>query len=221
MMRPVSPVALAVAGMASCRRCLRKCLRACFLASAMVCALFKAHAEPAAATDVQLREQQRARIQAERARIEAKFAAELAECQQRFVVTACVDGARQRRREALAAPRTEALTLDDLERRERAEARRVAIEAKQREAAARVEPAASVPAGRVRPEAPATASPPRPSDPAAAASAAAAQAQQRAAAARERQAEIQATQARIRARQAERLRDGKVAAPLPVPAASR
>ena len=43
----------------------------------------------------------------------------------------------------------------------------------------------------------------------------------RAQARRERQAEIEATQERIRARQADRLRDGKVAAPLPVPAASR
>lgn len=193
----------------------------------LACWLSAAHAQPGAADaagDTQAREQQRARIQAERTRIEAQFTAEMAECQQRFVVTACADAARQRRRDALAAPRTQALMLDDLERRERAVARREAVQTKQREAAARVVPAAaaSAPLAGVRREpAEASSAPSRRSDPDAAATAAAAQANQRAIATRERQAEIAATQARIRARQAERRREGKAAAPLPVPAASR
>jgi len=182
---------------------------------------------PASASEsnAQERELLRARIKDERSRIEAQFSAEMAACRQRFVVTACLDDARQRRRDALTAPRTEELTLDDLERRERAAVRREAIEAKQREAASRPAAplAASAPGERVRPGPSAATSTPatQRADPGAAVSAAQASARQRANAARERQAQIEATQARIRDRQAERLREGKVAAPLPLPAASR
>lgn len=187
-----------------------------------------ATADGHAAGDAAAREQARGRIQAERTRIETQFNAELAACQQRFVVTACADEARLRRREALAKPRAEGLALDDIERRERAVARRELVQAKQREASARVAPASpasapSAPSARVRPAPPpaAAASSVHHHRGAAAASAAEAAAQERSQAARDRQAEIAATQARIRARQAERLREGKVAAPLPVPAASR
>jgi len=178
----------------------------------------------ASASNAKGRELLRARIKDERSRIETQFNAEMAACRQRFVVTACVDDARQRRRDALTAPRAEELTLDDLERRERAAVRREVIQAKQREAASRAAAplAASAPGERVRPgPSAATSAPAQRADPGAAASAAQASARQRANAARERQAQIEATQARIRERQAERLREGKVAAPLPVPAASR
>ena len=178
----------------------------------------------ASASNAKGRELLRARIKDERSRIETQFNAEMAACRQRFVVTACVDDARQRRRDALTAPRAEELTLDDLERRERAAVRREVIQAKQREAASRAAAplAASAPGERVRPgPSAATSAPAQRANPGAAASAAQASARQRANAARERQVQIEATQARIRERQAERLREGKVAAPLPVPAASR
>ena len=186
--------------------------------------LAAAPAQVAAADTAEQREQLRARIQTERERIEARFSADMAACQQRFAVTACADEASQRRREALAGPRAQAFMLDDMERRERAVARREAVIAKQREAASR--PAPSLPASaplarRVQPAAPAASPAQGRGNPGAAASAASAEAQRRAQARRERQAEIEATQERIRARQADRLRDGKVAAPLPVPAASR
>ena len=108
-------------------------------------------AQPSAASAAQAqhgqqgrqREQARARIQAERTRIESRFNAEMADCQRRFVVTACMDEARQRRREALAVPRAEGLALDDIERRERAVARRELLQAKQREAAVGGAPALS------------------------------------------------------------------------------
>ena len=171
------------------------------------------------AADTAGREQARARMQAERTRVEDRFKAEMAVCQHRFIVTACEDEARLRRRDGLALPRAEGLALDDIERRERAVARRETVQAKQREAATRTAPtapaSAALPKARRAPDASAV-FPPR-DDPAAAASAQAV-AQQRALAARERRAEIEATQARIRARQAERLRQGKSAAPLPVPA---
>jgi hypothetical protein len=189
-----------------------------WLAGAAALAAAQAAPDVAAA-----RAQQRAQLLAERQRIEAEFQATVAACRQRFAVTACVDEARQRRRDALAVPRTQALVLDDLERRERAVARREAVQAKQRKAAERALPASAAPAAS-RPArqgpAPAQAAAPR-SNPASAAEASAAAASRRAQAAQQRQAEIEATQARIRARQAERARQGKVAAPLPVPAASR
>ena len=188
--------------------------------------------QAAPADDARQREQLRARIQAERTRIDEMFSADTAACQQQFAVTACVEQARQRRLDALAGARSQALLLDDIERRERAVARREAITVKQREAASRAAPllpasaseSGSAPASasiaRVRPGPSAASTAIRRSH-SAAASEAAAEALRRAQATRERQAEIEATQDRIRARQIERLREGKVAAPLPVPAASR
>lgn len=190
--------------------------------------------QAAPADETRQLEQLRARIQAERTRIDEMFSADMAACQQQFAVMACVEQARQRRRDALAGPRSQALLLDDIERRERAVARREAITVKQREAASRAAPllpasasesgsasaSASTSIVRVRPSPSAASAAIRRSH-SAAASEAAAEALRRAQATRERQAEIEATQDRIRARQIERLRKGKVAAPLPVPAASR
>ena len=192
--------------------------------------------QAAPADETRQLEQLRARIQAERTRIDEMFSADTAACQQQFAVTACVEQARQRRRDALAGARSQALLLDDIERRERAVARREAITVKQREAASRAAPllpasasefasasasaSASTSIARMRPSPSAASAAIRRSH-SAAASEAAAEALRRAQATRERQAEIEATQDRIRARQIERLREGKVAAPLPVPAASR
>ena len=178
--------------------------------------------EAAPADDTRKPEQLRARIQAESTRIEAMFSVDMDACQQRFAVTACVEQARQRRRDALAAPRSQALVLDDIDRRERAVARREAITIKQREAASRAAPPlpASAALTRVQPSPSAASTAVRRSH-STAASDTAAEALRRAHATRERQAEIETTQQRIRARQIDRLRAGKVAAPLPEPAASR
>lgn len=158
---------------------------------------------------------ERQRIAAERQRLEAAFAEEEARCASRFAVTACLDDVRQRRRAALELPRSRELAIDDIERRQRATARREAVEEKQRRAAARpvAEPASSAAPARALP-APAPASSAR--EPHAPPSADLAR--QRAAAAHERQEKLRATQQRVQAREAERARQGRRAAPLPVPA---
>jgi len=171
---------------------------------------------------------ERAAIQAERDRLDAQFAAEQARCAERFAVTACLDEVRERRRAAMEGPRARALALDDAERRNRAAARREAVAQKQRRAADS-SPPADVPVSAPGLAAPALAPSPslprvRPEDAtasrAAAASAADAAAAQRAAAARKRQAAIDAEQARVASRLAERARQGKAAAPLPLPASA-
>lgn len=155
----------------------------------------------------------------ERQRLEAAFAAEEAQCRERFAVTACIDDVRQRRRIALAGPRAQALAQDDADRLQRAQARREAVARKQKQAAERpvVEPE---PAREPRlPPPPAPLAEPRvhaapPADEAA----------RRAAASRERREKIAASQDRIVTRQVERAsRNKKPGEPLPLPpeAASR
>ena len=183
--------------------------------------------------------QQRARINADRDRIEAQFTAEQAACQQRFVVTACTDDVRLRRRAALAAPRAQASALDDVERYKRAAARREAVAQKQRRAAERPVPAPPVITASVAPmtapmtapvtepvTAPVTEPVTAPVEPAsapkahAATSSAAAAAAHRAQALKARQTQIQHGQARIEARQAEHARAHKPSTPLPMPPAA-
>jgi hypothetical protein len=159
----------------------------------------------------------RAQAQAEIQRLSAAFAAEEAACAERFAVSACVDNAKLRRRDALAPWRARQLALDDAERRERAAARLQAIEAKQREAAARP------------PAPPASAAPPRarllpPAVPPARHEEQAGQRQQaseeaaaqRAAASEQRRRKMHDETVRIRSREAE-AQQKKRGAPLPVP----
>jgi hypothetical protein len=194
--------------------CLRSAWRAAaFCALLVLCPWAGAQApfDPAQAA------RERARIHAERERLEAAFAIEEARCAERFAVTACLDDVRLRRRGALARPRAQALAIDDAERQARAEARRAAVDEKRRRAAARP-PIPSEPARAPRELPPAppvvlTEPAPRPSS-------APAEAARRVEAARERQADIRATQQRIEARQAERARQRKPSAPLPVPSAA-
>ena len=179
--------------------------------------------------------QQRARINADRDRIEAQFTTEQAACRQRFVVTACTDDVRLRRRAALAAPRAQASALDDRERNKRAAARREAVAQKQRRAAERPVPAPPVITASVGPmtapvtapmTAPVTETVTEPVEPAsapkahAATSSAAAAAAHRAQALKARQTQIQHGQARIEARQAEHARAHKPSTPLPMPPAA-
>ena len=160
----------------------------------------------------------RGAITAERQRLEATFAAEEAQCRERFAVTACVDDVRQRRRAALARPRAQELALDDVERQQKALARREAVARKQKEAAERPVVALE-PQRAVRLPAPAAPAPliERRTHGASEADEAA----RRAAVSRERRDKIAASQDRIVTRQVERAsRHKKPSEPLPVPAAA-
>jgi hypothetical protein len=160
---------------------------------------------------------ERARIDDERRQVEARYAAEEADCRQRFFVTSCVDQAKARRREGLDILLQQELQLDDAERRRRAADRLQAIEARRAEMAARP-PAASQPEPLIRvpspapaASAPAEVAPRRRGASASEAEAAAS----RAAAAERRRAEAAAKQARIAEREAERASGGQRSAPLP------
>jgi hypothetical protein len=72
-----------------------------------------------------------ARIRAERAQVQARYADAVRECNRRFVVTSCVEDARAERRQALSRLGNEELVLDQAERRQRAAQRAADIRAKQ------------------------------------------------------------------------------------------
>ncbi len=72
-----------------------------------------------------------ARISAERAEIELRFAAAQAACQQQFFVTACLDAAGAERRHALTALQQRQNLLDDARRRDKAAQRLQSIEQRQ------------------------------------------------------------------------------------------
>jgi hypothetical protein len=169
---------------------------------------------------------ERARLAAERQALIDGFAQEELACQQRFFVNDCVEDVRRRRREALAPLRARELELDDVERQQRAAERRAAIEAKQREHAARPAPASAPELSpRPRPAAdsasalPASAALASPQS-SAEAQVRAAQAAERARASQRRREEAEAVLERVRRRVAEREASGQAAAPLPVPEAA-
>lgn len=70
---------------------------------------------------------ERRRIAEQQTQARALFAQEERECQVRFAVTACVDEARKRHRDAMAALSRQSAVLDDTERRQRAALRAQAI----------------------------------------------------------------------------------------------
>jgi hypothetical protein len=80
---------------------------------------------------------ERARLTRERAAAEARFDAERRDCEQRFVVTACLDRAKAQRRATLDELARQRTVLDDIQRRERAAARQREVEKRQREAEVR------------------------------------------------------------------------------------
>jgi colicin import membrane protein len=181
--------------------------------------------------------QERQRLAAERQAVEARFAAEDADCRQRFMVTDCVDDVRQRRRDALAGLREQELALEDAERRARVAERQRAVARKSAEAASR--PASGPISAPIAAPTPFPLSPlpdlrpPVASSSAPAASAAIAadpvrrngpdpeaarDAARRASAAEQRRQDAEAERARIAAREAERAARGKPVAPLPLPA---
>jgi len=73
---------------------------------------------------------ERHRIAAERAAIEARYAARERECRDRFIVTSCVDDAKVERRRGLDALRARQLKLDEEKRRERTADRNAELAAK-------------------------------------------------------------------------------------------
>jgi hypothetical protein len=111
---------------------------------------------------------ERHRIAEERAAIEARYAARQRECQDRFVVTSCVDDAKAERRHGLDELRARQLKLDEEQRRGRTAERSAELAAKAADDARReksapapreprpleprhetpARPAASTPAGR-------------------------------------------------------------------------
>lgn len=102
-----------------------------WLASPLV--LLSAAAAAAGLSDGSAVDAERAALQRQSAAIEAQFIKDSEACQSRFMVTACLDQARQRREQALRPlqQRLDALSL--AERRARAEAQREAVQARQRE----------------------------------------------------------------------------------------
>jgi colicin import membrane protein len=156
-----------------------------------------------------------------RSRIEASFKAESADCQQRFVVTACIDDARQRRREALAELARREQEVDAIERQRRAAQRQTQLARKQEETARRPgEPASAARPLRLVPS-PAASAAHRPAGsavPRASAAPANTHAKQEAYARRE--AAIQAHKDQVAKRNAERASQRPRAEPLPDPASS-
>jgi colicin import membrane protein len=87
---------------------------ACFFAASALVAL----AQPAAPAEAPpTRDAERARINAERARLEAGFLAEDAECYKKFAVNSCLGKVNERRREVMGDLRRQELLLNDEERR--------------------------------------------------------------------------------------------------------
>ena len=80
----------------------------CFCAAAQVSAAVPASADA-----------ERTRITSERTRLEAGFLTEDAACYQRFFVNSCLDEVNTRRRETLAALRTQEIVLNEQERKVR------------------------------------------------------------------------------------------------------
>lgn len=168
----------------------------------------------------------RARLAEQRRAIEAAHEQRVAECQRRFVVTACVDAAREQRRRELAPLREREMQLDAAERERRAAERREAVELKQREAASRIERIdAAEAASAARPAR--VASPPRaasapvlevrPRDATSVPDERAREAAERAERRREREAAGQARRDRVAEREMERSLRGRSSEPLPPP----
>lgn len=167
---------------------------------------------------------ERERIANERAAAETRFAEERLACQKNFVVTSCIDEARRRERATLDHLRRQEAVLDDAQRKRRAADRMAAIRAKVGAEQAR-RPA---PARAPKPEVLLRREPPRAGRPAeavpavpAASTAEGAAREARARARFEgRQREARAQREAAQQRAAQRAKEGRQVAPLPVPPAA-
>jgi colicin import membrane protein len=160
-------------------------------------------------------------LAAERQAVDARFERDKADCQQRFALNACVDEARTRQRQALAALRMQQREVDERQRIQRTSERRAAIERRQAATASRPVAASAASAAAARTPRVAAERAQLNRDRAAERATAQAKAAERAAAARKLQATIQADQARIQERQSRRAAQGKAVAPLPPPSTPR
>lgn len=181
----------------------------------------------AAAADTPADEvQRRERLAAERVAVQARYDTAVRECEKAFAVTGCMNRAKSERRSALDRIAREELSLDDAQRRRRADERRQRIAQKQQAAASRA--AASAPDLRLRAprQAAPAASAPRPSRRAEprtpeAAAAEAAEAKRRSEQAQKRRERAASHEQAVRERNEKERASGKTpAAPLPVPPAS-
>jgi len=167
-----------------------------------------AHAEP-----------ERERIAAERAAAMARFAEQERACSERFVVTPCMDAARKEQRMTLARLRRAELVLDEADRRAAAARRRQELQERAAAQAARASEPDPADRGERQRTAP-TPNPPapvRPTRPASSASDQRAIEQRNQAAFEARARAARARREAVERRNAERARERKVAAPLPVP----
>jgi colicin import membrane protein len=165
---------------------------------------------------------ERGRIVAERQAAAARFAEQERDCAERFVVTSCVDAARKEQRATLTRLRRAEQALDDVERREAAQRRRVELarlaaahDARASEPAPSEHRAAELP----RP----TANPPASPHAQAPASTTAEKQvveQRNEAEFANRQRAARAHRDEVVRRNAQRASGGKVAAPLPVPSSA-
>lgn len=169
-------------------------------------------------------------IERERAAEHQRHAAEQTACRDRFDATRCLEQARDRHRQALAALQMRQQQLDQARREQRARGALERVEARQRQQAGRHAPVMPAPADEaasavgvaepVARTAKAEFAAAAASTAAARHAAAQARAAQRAQAAQRLQQEIHEDQARVASRVARRAAAGKVSQPLPAPASA-
>jgi hypothetical protein len=185
------------------------------LASLLACLL--------AATGVQADE--RRRIADERRALDARYAQDLRACHEQFVVTSCVDDARQRWRQALAPLREQEQGLDEAARQQRARERQAELVARQAKAAQRAASSTTQGTRLAKPPRAASSAAAGASDvPASSASKAGAkdfsadaQARERARTAQAVRTQSELDQQRIAQRERQSAAKGKRSDPLPVP----
>ena len=174
------------------------------------------------ATTVQAQRPEHERLSSERAAANARLTEQERACEEKFVVSACLESARKEHRATLARLRRAELVLDDGERREAAARRRQSILEKASAQAARASDAASV-SPRQSPRATPVPNPPAPAHAGGPDRSTVLSADQQATEERNRanfEARARAAQAHresVERRNAQREANGNAAAPLPVP----
>ena len=175
------------------------------------------------ATTAQAQRPEHERLSSERTAANARLTEQERACEEKFVVSACLESARKEHRATLARLRRAELVLDDGERREAAARRRQSIQEKASAQAARASDAASV-SPRQSPRATPVPNPPSPAHAGGGPDRPTVlSADQRATEERNRanfEARARAAQAHresVERRNAQRDANGKAAAPLPVP----
>ncbi len=133
-------------------------LRSAAMAAGTVLAGASAHATSA-------EDAERTALAQERAAIDSTYSARLEQCRQRFVVTSCVEDAKRDRRHGLDDLHLRQIKLDESRRRERSAARRAELSAHAAEAARRDADQATRPANAASRAAPVPEKPERAGEP--------------------------------------------------------